>query len=1170
MSKRNLKFIITIVAFIASLNLPGFADLPFWRNIKVNYNLEPTSEEETTIAVYGNYIVVGYHYVEEDDTTSTTQVKNAVAYSHDGGKTWHCSLMPLPSGFTDACDPCVAVSDDGTFYYAQLGIFMGGGGKNQVYISRSDDYGVTWTTPADIDNGDLDTESQDKEWIAVDGDNVYITFYSNADIVFVRSTDKGVTFDTHQELNDSGTCNGSIPIFDGNNVYVFWKNFSDNKFYMARSTDGGATFEANDIQVADTHSMDYPGFRLTAQFPVVVVNPVNHNLYCVWMDGQGAGDPSDIYFTSSDDSGDTWSTSVRVNDDATGNGQWYPWMDIDSSGICHIVWYDERNNTDSLGENLDLYYATYDESTGTFSSNVRVTDQSFEVVLPPEPGIVSFIGDYIGVAHENYAHALWMDSRGGTQDVFTSEYTEQLPQKVQAIMVNDVSGSMSWDSSVPGIIKIEAVKEDAELILDLLRDGSGSDPQDKLGMVQFASSTRDFSDDDPPVRPTVSYISLTPVDSGFRTKCRDYVEEMYGSGGTSIAIGLQKAIDDFVANPAVDAQNMIVLLSDGHETADPRVDQDLINNLRFNNIQCFTLGYGTDPYIDEPLLFDIAAQTGGIYHYADSDSPAVIQNLYIKVLAAVLGGTPIVDPIYQVSPGSPPIEEKAKITEADRIAYFILGWIHPEVANKMNLSLKTPGPNPVTINKSNVGNYSEISYIAGDTYICYKVRFPLSGNLSSYGPGEWTMIASGEGPGGGAEEINLVSFVQSDLKMEAYFTKYKYGSGDSITIRAELTQKDIPIKGANVYLDANLPLQSLGNFLSLTKMTSAQKAYMKRLLEERPDMNLKAAKLKTLLETSEKDFFPRKTKTSLSLYDDGLHNDLAANDGIYADTFTWTETPGTYSFLVTAECTSLGGNEAVRQQHPSLYEKVAIDSMKSLASVIPFDYPDLPSGKTSYQVIITPKDRFGNYLGPGFPQLIKLSSTMGHFKKVIDNNDGTYSSVLVADANRKIRITVNVDGVKLKTQPVAPPEKPEITGFSLHIGGAIPLGNFSNDYKAGFNIVGDFEYKLTSGFSLRAYLGYNQFRAKPNIVDDTYIINVNADLRYSVPMGSIIVFAEVGPGYYIIENNPNKAGLNVGCGIWYGFSSKLGLELVAHYHSIFTSPDKTYFLHLAGGLTFNF
>ncbi|MCK5057538.1 MAG: exo-alpha-sialidase, partial [Candidatus Aminicenantes bacterium] len=395
MKKQNLfiTIAIIIIAFLFITN-PGFTDIPFWPNIKVNHNEEPSSQEETTIAAHGNYLVAGYHHIIENDITLTTDIYCAVSYSHDGGETWHSDLMPLPAGYSKACDPAVAVSDDGTFYYAQLSL----GSDNQVFISRSDDHGVTWTTPVEVCGGALSGHALDKEWVASQGDNVYITFTdfsapSGTDIFFVRSTDRGASFESHIKLNDvavAGSCNGTAIAYDGTNVYVFWKNFSNSNFYMARSIDQGATFEPDDVMVANLNALDYPGFRTTGQFPSVKVNPLNHHIYCAYMDGLGVGDPSEIYFTISSDNGSTWSTPTRVNDDAAGNGQWFPWIDIDDTGICHIVWYDERNNTGSLGDYLDLYYATYDESINTFGTNRRVTDQTFAVVTPPEPGIATF------------------------------------------------------------------------------------------------------------------------------------------------------------------------------------------------------------------------------------------------------------------------------------------------------------------------------------------------------------------------------------------------------------------------------------------------------------------------------------------------------------------------------------------------------------------------------------------------------------------------------------------------------------------------------------------------------------------------------------------------------------------------------------------------------------
>ncbi len=1185
-TKKLIAFKIFVVVFMV-LSLITAADLPFHPNIKINYNLEPTSEEEITIAIHGPHLVGGWHYALDDHTGSSTLALCAVAYSHDSGATWHNSILTLPSGFSDSCDPAVCCNQDGVFYYAQLGLNFDVSDETGVFVSRSNDFGVNWTTPVDVTSGSIPTGADgavfrlvDKEWIAAEGDNVFVSFGDlktllgifpiEGNIRFARSTDRGNTFGTVLTLNSSGICNLSMPACDDSgNVYVFWRNFSDDKFYMAHSSDHGASFGAQQQVVSFADPSEEPGFRVMAM-PIVEVNPTNGHIYLVWVDGSTPGDPANIMFIYSIDQGANWSTPMVVNNDAAGKGQWFPWIDVDAGGTVHVVWYDERNNTGALGENLDLYYATFNDGDGSFGANVRVTDTCFEVVFPHEADIVKdFIGDYIGVAYGTRPHPAWMDSRSGNQDVFSTGYTETLPVRVQAVQVLDVSGSMGWESSVPGISKISAVKEDAGIFLDLLRDGSGGAPQDEMGMVQYSGSVIDFT---APGLPTVEYIPLTAIeDTTFRPNAHSYIDNMTDHSSTSIARGLQKAQDEFDASGAADAAHMVLLLSDGHETSGPYVDENLINDLLGRSIRCFTLGYGTDPYIDEPLLSDIALKTGGDYHYVDSDGPLEVRKQYIGALTSILDAFIVADPIEEIGGGDEAKYYDAHVVEPDNVVTFILNWEHPQV-NLLNLTLITPGERE--INPEAASADPAIEFKSGSTYQFYRLRFPLSGQMAKEKIGLWHLVVNpGSLAAGKTERFATSTTVDSNLRLDVSFDKDKYATGDRITLRARLSQDGQPITANQVdkiSALSNVPLTGLGNFLSKNKLTPAEAKKMQDYLRKDADLDPKAAKLKVLLE---RDWpakqFPRADRT-LPLFDDGMHNDGAANDGIFANWFTTTETPGSYTFEVQAELYSLGKHFTTRQKTVSLYDKVNIDGEESMVDITPVTLPDPIQGKTGYKVDIVPKDRFGNYLGPGFSHLIKLNSTMGDFHPLVDNNDGSYSALLAVADKRRARITVNVDGIRFKTQPVASPQEgpPESRPlFSLHLGAALPLGTFANNYKAGFNLVADFEHPLTANFSLRALLGYNQFRAKITGAADTSIFNLNANLRYCGAGGTISFFAEAGPGFYILEHSPDKFGLNLGWGVWYGLTPKIGLEFAAHYHSIFTNPDRTQFLHLAGGVT---
>ena len=142
-----------------------------------------------------------------------------------------------------------------------------------------------------------------------------------------------------------------------------------------------------------------------SSFPSMTVDrsggATNGYIYICWPQKgvSPAGSDPDIVMIRSTNGGTSWSSLVRVNNDALNNGkdQYYPWCAVDqSNGMLHLVFYDNRNTTsDSTG----VYMATSVDGGLTFD-NYRVSDANFK----PKPisGLASgYQGDYIGITAAN-------------------------------------------------------------------------------------------------------------------------------------------------------------------------------------------------------------------------------------------------------------------------------------------------------------------------------------------------------------------------------------------------------------------------------------------------------------------------------------------------------------------------------------------------------------------------------------------------------------------------------------------------------------------------------------------------------------------------------------------------------------------------------------------------
>ncbi len=140
--------------------------------------------------------------------------------------------------------------------------------------------------------------------------------------------------------------------------------------------------------------------------------------------------------------------------------------------------------------------------------------------------------------------------------------------------------------------------------------------------------------------------------------------------------------------------------------------------------------------------------------------------------------------------------------------------------------------------------------------------------------------------------------------------------------------------------------------------------------------------------------------------------------------------------------------------------------------------------------------------------------------------------------------------------------------LSVHSGIAIPTGSFANDFDQGFNVLLDADYHFTPQWSLVGLFGYNAFKSKTAGVEDTYWINLSANMKYRLHTGALSPYFNGGFGYYIPKTGSSGFGINLGVGLDYDYNNFVTLELGADYHTIFDKDVQ--FLHSHAGVIFRF
>jgi hypothetical protein len=215
--------------------------------------------------------------------------------------------------------------------------------------------------------------------------------------------------------------NPSVLYFDYGSDRVDWENLAgsyDAKFSLivTSSNDRGLTFSPGHIVDADivpphrflVYLPDSPGFAIGGDGRMVAA----------WADGRSG--ESDVLARSSTDGGSTWTSPVRVNQDAAGDGvnKDRPAVSIAPDGRVDVLYYDRI--LDHRGTTADVFLSSSSDGGHSFPKVQRVSSQSSDRAVGPQGSPYDNEADFgtrIAVLATNKQDiAVWTDTRSGTLD----------------------------------------------------------------------------------------------------------------------------------------------------------------------------------------------------------------------------------------------------------------------------------------------------------------------------------------------------------------------------------------------------------------------------------------------------------------------------------------------------------------------------------------------------------------------------------------------------------------------------------------------------------------------------------------------------------------------------------------------------------------------------------
>ncbi|HFD39136.1 MAG TPA: VWA domain-containing protein [Anaerolineae bacterium] len=378
-------------------------------------------------------------------------------------------------------------------------------------------------------------------------------------------------------------------------------------------------------------------------------------------------------------------------------------------------------------------------------------------------------------------------------------------------------------------------------------------------------------------------------DAGIKWQAKNAIDQLYAGGSTSIGGGLQRGQEQLTTLGNAGHPWAIVLLSDGLENTAPYV-ADVLPDIVASKTVVHTIGLGADA--DEPLMQDIAAQTGGTYHFAPG--PQELAGIYNTIAGAVSGQQVLFSEPGTVQQGA--TDEKDVVVDSTvSEATFSISW--SDSSSTLDLTLRKP--NGAIVDPSVAASDPDIEFVSGSTYQYYRVQNPMAG--------VWTMRTSGgyiplANAPQSSESYTVMVIGQTGLTLHLYLDEQGDSPNRTIKIAATLSD-DQAIRGATVTCQVQTPSTLSARLRALP--------WVETNGDSVPEPGAAAQ--------ARADDSP--ASSTLTLYDDGNHGDGQANDGVYANTFTGIYQEGTYRILTLASGTSNYGESFTRQVESSIYSQ---------------------------------------------------------------------------------------------------------------------------------------------------------------------------------------------------------------------------------------------------------
>jgi len=536
------------------------------------------------------------------------------------------------------------------------------------------------------------------------------------------------------------------------------------------------------------------------------------------------------------------------------------------------------------------------------------------------------------------------------------------PKPLDVMIVFDRSGSMSSSAPPVGRTKLQEAQDAASLFVQLVREGAG----DRLGMVTFSSTAALPTALGQVAAKKTELVGPAPFTTGD-------VGAIAAGGSTSIGAGVGIALLAFGGSSAND--RAILLLTDGLQNTLPMIEE-IEGSLGATKLN--VIGLGSDADIDGPLLSRVAREHRG--QFTRAVDGLGLRKFFGLSFGNIFEAGALGDPEFLLRASQAESDpHKFSVCGEERIT-VILGWDDP--STPLRAHIRTPSGTLI--------NERKVRPVRGRTWVFWKIPLPHQGERD----GTWSFTVDRVPTGGEfpppPSDVRYFFLVvcSGGPKLVHLGGPRRVYTGDPLDSLVSLHYGNGTTPDAEVKLIIKAPTVALGQLVTSAGL-------------QPPSTSVDAvsgfyATLQSIARRAG-GTLPVSTATiTVPLFDDGDHDDGAMEpDGIYNNRLKdLTKVEGTYEFRAVA--TFGEGCTATREAFWSVHVEPAIDPKRSDVNFV--DVSDQPDGRHG-TLVITPRDPYGNPLGPGRGDRFNVSPIPGIkiTGNVKDRGDGTYSVDVVWD-----------------------------------------------------------------------------------------------------------------------------------------------------------------------------